>query len=111
MQHVIVHHVSYTPKEKKKLLKRSFRYGYLFLVLLKSFLSTMEESSIMMNLGLYVEMLTCIRICTTAAESPWSNGIVERHNDTLGFFVQKIMDDLKCDLSLAVAWALSAKNT
>ena len=44
-----------------------------------------------------------IRICTTAAESPWSNGIVERHNATLEFSVQKIMDDLKCDLSLAVA--------
>ena len=51
-----------------------------------------------------------IRICTTAAESPWSNGIVERHNATLGFSVQKIMDDLKCDLSLAVAWAVSAKK-
>ena len=53
-----------------------------------------------------------IRICTTstAAESPWSSGIVERHNATLGFSVQKIMDDLKCDLSLAVAWAVSAKN-
>ena len=51
-----------------------------------------------------------IRICTTAAESPWRNGIVERHNATLGFSVQKIMDDLKCDLSLAVAWAVSAKN-
>ena len=51
-----------------------------------------------------------IRICTTAAESPWGNGIVERHNATLGFSVQKIVDDLKCDLSLAVAWAVSAKN-
>ena len=51
-----------------------------------------------------------IGICTTAAESPWSNGIVERQNATLGFSVQKIMDDLKCDLSLAVAWAVSAKN-
>ena len=51
-----------------------------------------------------------IRICTTAAESPWSNGIVERHNATLGFSVQKIMDDLKCNLSLAVAWTVSAKN-
>ena len=38
-----------------------------------------------------------IRICTTAAESPWSNGIVERHNATLGFSVKKIMDDLKCE--------------
>ena len=52
-----------------------------------------------------------IRICTTAAESPWSNGIVEKHSAaTPGFSVQKIMDDLKCDLSLAVAWAVSAKN-
>ena len=51
-----------------------------------------------------------IRICTTAVESPWSNGIVERQNATLGFSVQKIMDDLKCDLSLAVAWSVSAKN-
>ena len=50
------------------------------------------------------------RICTTAAESLWSNGIVERHNAALGFSVQKIMDDQKCDLSLAVAWAVSAKN-
>ena len=53
-----------------------------------------------------------IRICTTAAESLWRNGIVERHNVTLGFSVEKIMDDLKCDLiSLAVASAVSAKNT
>ena len=51
-----------------------------------------------------------IRICTTAGESPWSNGIVERHNATLGFSVQKMIDDLKCDLSLAVAWAVSAKD-
>ena len=51
-----------------------------------------------------------IGICTTAAESPWSNGIVERHNATRGFSVQKIMDDLKCDLSLPVAWNVSAKN-
>ena len=43
-----------------------------------------------------------IRICNTAAESPRSNGIVERHNATPGFSAQKITDDLKCDLSLAV---------
>ena len=61
----------------------------------------------MMNLDLYVKMLI---ICTTAAESPWSKGIVERRNATLGVSVQKIIDDLRCDLSLAVAWAVSAKN-
>ena len=52
-----------------------------------------------------------IRICTTAGESPWSNGIVERHNAILGITVKKIMADTKCDLDIAVAWAISAKNS
>ena len=47
-----------------------------------------------------------------SCRNPWSNGTVERHNATLGFSVQKIMDDLKCDLSLAVAFSspVSAKK-
>ena len=51
-----------------------------------------------------------IRILTTAAESPWSNGLVERHNAVLGLAVSKIVDDKKCDLELATTWAISAKN-
>ena len=105
----MVHHVTYTPKEKKKLLKRSFRYRVSIFGSAKKFLvdnggefDKDEFRSLCENVN--------IRICTTAAESPWSNGIVERHNAALGFSVQKIMDNLKCDLSLAVAWAVSAKN-
>ena len=52
-----------------------------------------------------------IRICTTAAYSPWSNGLVERHNAILGLTVSKILDDTECDLNVAVAWAVSAKNS
>lgn len=52
-----------------------------------------------------------IRIQTTAAESPWSNGLVERHNAVLGLTVNKTVDDTKCDLEMAVAWAVSAKNS
>lgn len=52
-----------------------------------------------------------IRICTTAAESPWSNGLVERHNAVLGLTVAKTIEDTKCDLDIAVAWAVSAKNS
>ena len=52
-----------------------------------------------------------IRVCTTAAESPWSNGLVERHNAILGLTVTKTLEDTKCDLELAVAWAVSAKNS
>ena len=51
-----------------------------------------------------------IRICTTASESLWRNGIVERHNAILGLTVSKTMEDTNCNLELAVAWAVSAKN-
>ena len=51
-----------------------------------------------------------VTIKTTAAESPWSNGTVERHNGVLGNMVIKILDDVKCSNEVALAWALSAKN-
>ena len=51
-----------------------------------------------------------IRICTTAAESPWSNGLVERHNTVLGLTISKTMNDTNCDLDVAVAWAISAET-
>ena len=51
-----------------------------------------------------------IRICTTAAESPWSNGLVERHNTLLGLTISKTMNDTNCDLDIAVAWAISAET-
>ena len=51
------------------------------------------------------------RIWTTAAESPWSNSLIERHNAILGLTVTKTMENIKCDLQLAVSWAVSAKNS
>ena len=51
-----------------------------------------------------------ITIKTTAAESPWSNGIVERLNGVLGKLVNKIIDDTNCDVQMALAWAVSARN-
>ena len=53
-----------------------------------------------------------IRVCTTAAESPWSNGCNERYNGILSGIVKKILeDDTKCTLEMALAWAVSAKNS
>ena len=52
-----------------------------------------------------------IRICTTAAERPWSNGLVERHNAVLGNMLTKIMAEQLRSLEIAVAWAISAKNS
>ena len=51
-----------------------------------------------------------IKIITTAAESPWSNGVCERLNGVLGNLVMKILDDEKCDIQMALAWAVSARN-
>ena len=52
-----------------------------------------------------------IRICTTPAYSPWSNGLVERHNAILGNMITKIMNNEDVSLEIATAWAVSAKNT
>ena len=51
-----------------------------------------------------------IKILSTAAESPWSNGICERLNGVLGTMVSKIVEDAKCDVHTALAWAVSARN-
>ena len=51
-----------------------------------------------------------ITIKTTAAESPWSNGICERLNGVLGTLVNKILDDVNCNIQMALAWAVSARN-
>ena len=52
-----------------------------------------------------------ITIKTTAAESPWSNGAVERLNGVLGNLVSKILDDTKCDVQTALAWVIATRNT
>ena len=51
-----------------------------------------------------------IKVIHTAAESPWSNGTVERLNGVLGKLVLKILDDVNCDTDIALAWAVAARN-
>ena len=52
-----------------------------------------------------------IRIKTTAAESPWSNGMVEKHNGILGHIVEKMLEDEPLDPEIAIHWAVAAKNS
>ena len=47
---------------------------------------------------------------TTAAYSPWSNGLLERHNETLTEVLLKVKEDHKCDWDTALHWALMTKN-
>ena len=50
-------------------------------------------------------------VLTTAAESPWSNGICERHNAVIGNMVTKMMHDSGNNIETALAWAINAKNS
>lgn len=55
-----------------------------------------------------------IEMLSTAAESPFSNGICERHHRVLYDSLRKIMvdnDEKSCSLKDALSWSLSAKNS
>lgn len=52
-----------------------------------------------------------ITMNTTAAYAPFSNGIVERHNGILAEMTKKIKEDVDCSTSIALSWALQAKNS
>ncbi|XP_063688395.1 uncharacterized protein LOC134821623 [Bolinopsis microptera] len=52
-----------------------------------------------------------VHIITTGAEAPWSNALVERHHALLSNSMIKIMEDTKCSVEVALAWACHAKNT
>ena len=51
-----------------------------------------------------------VNLETTAAESAWSNGLVEKHNGVLNNMLQKIVKDTNCSSDIALNWALAAKN-
>jgi len=51
-----------------------------------------------------------IEIVMPPADSPFSNGIVERHHKVLYETMMKTIEETKCEPSIALAWACSAKN-
>ena len=53
-----------------------------------------------------------INVETTAAESPWSNGLVERHNQIIGAMLDKVLSENEdMDFDIALAWCVNAKNS
>ena len=48
---------------------------------------------------------------TTPGESPFSNGKVERGNAMLYETMMKTMEDVNCNMEIALVWAVSTKNT
>ena len=61
----------------------------------------------------YVDLCENINIETqfSAAESPFSNGMVERHHIVLAQTVLKTKEDMNCSWEVALAWGLNAKNS
>ena len=48
----------------------------------------------------------------TAAESPFSNGLVERHNFIIADMMDKVLEESQhLDMDLTLAWCLNAKNS
>nr|XP_039274020.1 uncharacterized protein LOC120347974 [Styela clava] len=52
-----------------------------------------------------------IELKTSAAESPWSNGLVERHNSILTEILLEIRESESLDWKTAFSWSLNAKNS
>ena len=52
-----------------------------------------------------------VTLKTTGAEAPWSNGLIERHNQVLGNMLDRILGDLNCNFQIALAWCVNAKNS
>ena len=53
-----------------------------------------------------------ITLKTTAAELPWSNSMVERHNGILAKTIAKlILDSNKYSIDVVITWAVNAKNS
>ena len=52
-----------------------------------------------------------IRFMLTVAESPFSNGLVERHNLIFSEMLDKTLEDHNTGFKLALAWCMNAKNS
>ena len=51
-----------------------------------------------------------IKLNCTSAKRPWSNSVCEHLNCVLGVGVQKVMHDAKCNVHIALAWTVAARN-
>ena len=96
--------------EKDEIIRQIYQIWISYFGYPKKFLS--DNSGEFANNKSFIDMCAKlnIEVATTAGESPFSNGTVERHNKVLAEALQKTLDDVKCELDMALAWAVSAKN-
>ena len=70
---------------------------FLVIMVMSSIIKTQEKSN--------------TSITTTAAESPWSSNINEKHNAILGYMIVTVKRDVGCSLNVVVVWTVSTKNS
>ena len=51
-----------------------------------------------------------ITLKTTGAEAPWSNGLIERHNQVLANMLDRVLNDTTSNFDIALSWCMNAKN-
>ena len=61
----------------------------------------------------FLEMCEAMNITVkvTAAESPFSNGLVERHNFIIAVMINKTLQESQFSLDLALSWYLNPRNS
>ena len=61
----------------------------------------------------FLEMCEAMNVTVkvTAAEFPFSSGLIERHNMIITNILDKILEDQQLDLDIASSWCLNAKNS
>ena len=113
--HLVDHATRYSssyviyPKKKEEIVRKLFQHWITIFRVSNKYLVDNGDKFANIEFITYCENMN-IQICATKAESPWSNGLVEIHNAVLGMTVSKGMKDVNCQLEVAVAWSVSAKN-
>ena len=98
-----------TTKRKEEISKQIFEMWISFFGVPSTLMSD-NGGEFVNNLYTEVSQKLGIRMVMPPAESPFSNGIVERHNKVIYETMMKTKDDAKCEPEIALAWACSAKN-
>ena len=80
-----------------------FKFGVKILQVIRKFL--VDNGGEFAN-AKFLEMAESmnIKVMMTAAFSPWSNGLVERHNATLASILHKVLAEQDINMETALCW-------
>lgn len=101
---------SINSKAAEEILDKIFRYWIAIFGIPRTFISDNGGEFVNNTFNQACSVLN-INIKTSPAESPWCQGVVERHNGILGAMVKSVKEEVGCNLDIAISWAVNAKNS